>query len=719
MNAMRHTRPLRARVPRLAWMVVLLGLSCDSPTGPESGKIRRVAAISVDPVAPTVVLGTDVPLSAVVKDQDGDVIPDAKVVWSVRDTAIASVSSTGVVTPRVVGGTQVAANASGWSAIATITIRPRPVSSVAIEPAAISLTAGRNTTLRAALTDASGALAVDRAVAWTTSDALVAAVSDAGVVTAIAPGSATISATSEGKTGSAAVTVTRVPVGSVAVEPSSVDVVIGQTRALTATVRDLDGSVVTDRPVTWSSSNTLVATVSEAGILTAVAPGSATIDATAGGRSGSATVAISLVPVASVSVNPPVVSVVAGQSATLAATMRDASGQLLSDRAVTWSSSNTLVATVTSSGVVTAIMPGGAAITATSEGQSGSASVTVTAVPVASVTVSPPTASMMVGSKATLSATLKDASGATLTDRAISWSSSNSLVAEVSSAGVVTARSAGSATITATSEGQRGTAVVTVTTVPVGTVAIQPSSLELDVGRTTGLAAIVKDANGTVVTDRVVSWKSSNTAVATVTAAGIVKAIMTGTATITATSEGKSGTSALTATPAPVGSVTVSPSSVTKASGESVTFSATVRDTTGAIVTGRAVEWSSSDTRVATVTPSGVVTALGTGTATIVATSELQGGSGKITVTPGPVATVTLTPETAVVRDEQTIQLTATAADAQGNAVTGRAFTWSTSDGGVATVSSTGLVKGKRTGTVTITATLDGKFDRTTVTVIP
>ena len=106
MNAMRHTRPLRARVPRLAWMVVLLGLSCDSPTGPESGKIRRVAAISVDPVAPTVVLGTDVPLSAVVKDQDGDVIPDAKVVWSVRDTAIASVSSTGVVTPRVVGGTQ-------------------------------------------------------------------------------------------------------------------------------------------------------------------------------------------------------------------------------------------------------------------------------------------------------------------------------------------------------------------------------------------------------------------------------------------------------------------------------------------------------------------------------------------------------------------------------------------------------------------------------------
>ena len=716
---MRRARPFRRRLPVAMWAVTLLALSCDSPTGPEGGKIRRVAAISVDPVAPTVVLGGEVPLSAVVKDEDGSVIADAKVVWSVRDASIASVSSSGVVTPRAVGNTQVAANASGWSAVATVTVRPRPIASVAVDPAAISLIAGRTATLIAALTDASGAPATDRAVAWTSSDALVASVSDAGVVTAIAPGSATISATSEGKSGATTVTVMRAPVGSVTVEPVNVDVTVGQSRALTATVRDIDGSVVTDRPVAWSSSNALVATVSAAGVVTAVAPGSATIDATAGGRSGSTSMNVSLVPVASVSVDPSALSVVAGQSAALAATMRDASGQPVSDRAVTWSSSNTLVATVSSSGVVTAVTPGGAAITATSEGHSGSSSVTVTAVPVASVTVSPPTAAMLVGSSATFSATVKDAGGTTLTDRPVSWSSSNSLVAEVSTDGAVSARSAGSATITATSEGQRGAAAVTVTAVPVGTVGIQPSSLELDVGRSIGLTAIVKDANGTVVTDRVVTWTSSNTAVATVTTAGVVRAVKTGTATITAASGGKSGTSALTATPAPVGSVTVSPPTATSASGQTVAFSATVRDTTGAIVTGRTLTWSSSDTRVATVAPTGVVTTLATGTATIIATSELQSGSGKVTVTPGAVATVTLAPETVTVRDEQTIQLTATAADAQGNAITGRAFTWTTSDGGVATVTSTGLVKGKRIGTVTITATLDGKFDRTTVTVIP
>jgi uncharacterized protein YjdB len=802
MSAPRLQRWRRRPSLRLICMAVLVVASCDSPTAPDDTRLRRVATVSVDPTAPSVVLGSTLSLRATVRDEDGNVLPDAKVVWSVRDPGIASVSAAGVVTPRGVGSTQVAANVSGQSAIATVTIQPKPVASVAlsqsqlslasgesrqlsatpsaadgealadravvwtsndsrvatvsvsgvvtaiaagsaiitatsegksavtavtviapplatvaVQPSTLSLIAGRTSTLAVTLTDVTGAVVADRSVTWTTSDALVATVSDGGSVTAVAPGSATVTATSEGKTGSATVSVMRVPVGSVSVEPSGASVPKGESITLTATVRDADGSVVTDRPVAWSSSNTLVATVSETGVVKAVAPGSATIDATAGGKSGSTTVTVTLVPVATVSVNPPSVSVVAGRSTTLAATLRDASGQIVSGRAVAWSSSNTLIATVSSSGVVTAIAPGAAAITATSEGRSGSSSVTVTPVPVATVTVAPTPTTLETGATITLSATLKDAGGATLTNRAIAWSSSNSLVASVSGTGVVTAVSAGSATITATGEGVSGTASVTVKPVPVGTVAVQPTSLELDVGRTSSFSALVRDANGTVVTGRVVTWTSSNTAVATVTSTGVVKAIRTGSATITATSEGKSGGAQLTATPAPVGSVVVSPSTVTSASGQSVTFSATVRDTTGGIVTDRAVAWSSSDSRVATVTPTGVVTALGTGTGTIVATSGLVSGSGKITVTPGAAATVTLSPETVSIKDDESVQLTATAKDAQGNDITGRTFTWTTSDGNTASVSSSGLVRAKRSGTVTITATLDGKFDRTVVTV--
>ena len=109
--------------------------------------------------------------------------------------------------------------------------------------------------------------------------------------------------------------------------------------------------------------------------------------------SASVTVTGCTVPVASVSVTPPSATVAAGQSVQLTATPKDANGNALSGRTVTWSSSNTSVAIADVNGNVTGIAPGSATITATSEGQSGTAAITVTNVPVASVTVSPASAS--------------------------------------------------------------------------------------------------------------------------------------------------------------------------------------------------------------------------------------------------------------------------------------------------------------------------------------
>ena len=90
-----------------------------------------------------------------------------------------------------------------------------------------------------------------------------------------------------------------------------------------------------------------------------------------------------------------------------------------------------------------------------------------------------------------------------------------------------------------------------------------------------------------------------------------------------------------------------------------------------------------------------------------------------MTVTPGPAAVVVLMPETATVREDQTVQLTATATDARGNAITGRSFTWTTSSSSIATVSPSGVVLGRNPGTVTITAKLDNKSDTAVVTVTP
>jgi uncharacterized protein YjdB len=113
------------------------------------------------------------------------------------------------------------------------------------------------------------------------------------------------------------------------------------------------------------------------------------------------------------------------------------------------------------------------------------------------------------------------------------------------------------------------------------------------------------------------------------------------------------------------------------------------------------------------------VSGLKVGSTTITATSEGKSGTATVTVAPGPAATVTVTPPTVTVRDGTLVQLTATAVDANGNAVTGRAFTWGTSDSVIATVSGSGRVSTKRSGVVTITATLDGKSDTSQITVTP
>src|SRR5438094_7059559 len=170
-----------------------------------------------------------------------------------------------------------------------------------------------------------------------------------------------------------------------------------------------------------------------------------------GEKSDTASVAVVCPPpaVASVDVTPPSASVQAGQTVQLTATPKDAGGAPLSGRTVTWSSSNTAVATVSNSGLVSGVTPGTATITATSEGKSGTSAITVTPVPVASVEVTPATASVQPGQTVQLTATLKDANGNTLSGRAVTWSSSKTSVATVSGPGLVSGATIGTGTTSA------------------------------------------------------------------------------------------------------------------------------------------------------------------------------------------------------------------------------------------------------------------------------
>jgi uncharacterized protein YjdB len=607
----------------------------------------------------------------------------------------------------------------------TVACAAAPVATVTVSPASVNLQAGQTSPLTATLTDANGTVLTGRTVTWSSDNGSVATVNASGLVTAAGAGSATITATSEGKSGTASVTVSSIPVASVTVSPTTASLTVGQTVQLTATPKDANGNALTGRPVTWSSNNGSVATVNASGLVTATGAGSATITATSEGKSGTA----------AISVTAPTGQFAIGDSvqATVATWVRNTSQPPADPSTGTPPS---VIGTqpagargVVDSGPVLNTTPGGdgsiryhVLFASAPSGwvvQDYLAKIVPT-VPVASVAVTPATASLVVGGTAQFTATPKDANGNPLTGRTIVWSSSDNTIATVNGSGLVTgAGPGGPVTITATSEGQIGTATVNVTLAPVASVTVTPSSANIAITGTVQLTATPKDANGNPLTGRAISWSSSNSAIASVNGSGLVTGVSAGgPVTITATSEGQSGTASITVAGAPVASVTVAPPSASVQAGQTQQLTATLKDANGNVLTGRTVTWSSGNTTVASVNSSGLVTAKVAGSATITATSEGQSGTSAITVTPVPVASVTVTPATGSVAVGSTLQLSATPRDANGNPLTGRTITWQSSNSAIASVNGSGLVTGVAAGgPVTITATSEGRSGTAAVTV--
>jgi microsomal dipeptidase-like Zn-dependent dipeptidase len=179
-------------------------------------------------------------------------------------------------------------------------------------------------------------------------------------------------------------------VATVAVTPATVSVSVGGSVLLGVTLRDHAGRVITGRTVTWTSRNSSVATVSPSGVVTGVAPGLDTVTAAADRQSGFATLTVTPPPVYSVTVTPVGgFVVVGGPPLPLTTTLRDARGNVLAGRVVTWFSGTPSVATVSSSGSVTGIAAGAATIRASAEGRSASAVITVSRIPSVSAHAAP------------------------------------------------------------------------------------------------------------------------------------------------------------------------------------------------------------------------------------------------------------------------------------------------------------------------------------------
>ncbi|MBK8246785.1 MAG: Ig-like domain-containing protein [Gemmatimonadetes bacterium] len=234
--------------------------------------------------------------------------------------------------------------------------------SVRLTRTAVALRLAESTQLGALVLGRSGDTLSGRSVAWQSRNPTVATVSTSGLVRAVAPGTTTVTAVVGEARDSAVVTVVPVPVALVSVRFASSDIAVGTSTQATATATDSGGNVLTGRPVAWSSSNTAIASVSSAGIVTGLAPGAATIVAQVAGITGQAIVRVS--PAVSVSVAPASLSLAAGASAPLTASV--SGGVPGGSSSVAWTSRNPTVTTVSSVGVVTGLAAGSTHVLATS-----------------------------------------------------------------------------------------------------------------------------------------------------------------------------------------------------------------------------------------------------------------------------------------------------------------------------------------------------------------
>jgi trimeric autotransporter adhesin len=590
-----------------------------------------------------------------------------------------------------------------------------PLSTIVIAPDSASVAIGASQTFTATGQDAQGHTISGLTFFWSSNVDTLATVSQGGVVTGVAVGKLQVAASAQGKSGFANVTVTPKPVGSIVVTPSHATIRILTTVQLSDTVKDQSGNVLTGQTVTWSSDSASTASVDQTGLVTGRQIGTATITATVGGKSASAAIIVSQIPVRSITITPANPALVVTQTTQLTATTFDSAGDVLPGRVVRWKSRAPAVATVDSiAGLLTGVSPGTSEIVATSEGISDSVVATVSPAPVNSVVLSPNVSQLHVGQTQQITATVTDMNGNPVPGATVTFGSSNTGIASISSATTTSAQvlagpGTGTATITGTSGAKNGTATIIVSAVPVDSVHVSAPQDTITVGHQETLTATAFDSSGNVLTGRAVTWRSSNNAVATVNAAGVVSTLQTGTVVIFATVSGISGSITLQINPVPIGSVTIAPLADTVSQTGQIQLTATVLDSVGNVVANPQVTWNSSNNATATVTSSGLVTGVNPGTATITASDGGKSGTNSTLVT-ATVASVDVAPALDTIfasAPGNTVQLIDSAFDASHNYLPGAAVTWSPASGGVATVNGSGLVTATNTadGSATITAT--------------
>ena len=500
-------------------------------------------------------------------------------------------------------------------------------------------------------------------------------------------------------------------VGGVRLNTAEINLQIGKTQQLKATVIP---EYAKNKNVSWSTSNSSVATVDQNGVVRGVGNGTCEIVVqTEEGSYRSHCIVHVTVPVTGVTLTPQTASIYTTKTLKLTATVSPANA---TNKQLVWSSDKPSVASVNAStGVITGVGSGSAIITVKTVDGGYHASSIISVfkkVEVTGISLSATSRSLYVGNTYQLKATIEPT---TATFPQIIWKSDDPSVATVDQFGLVRAVGVGTTYISAASEDNPF--IVKKCKITSGIqatgVTLNATSVELYETATKMLVPTITPANAT---NKKVIWSSSDPSVASVNVDGVVTAISQGTAVITCTTQDSSRVAKCTVKVLKTiksKSVSLDSKSLTLDDGTSATLTATIKPSNVSITS---LNWRSTNNKVATVSGNGVIKAVGPGTCKIVATTKDTGKKAvcKVTVNPTPVKRVKLNRSTLTLTMNKTYNLKATTVPSY---ATNQKMTWTTSNKKIVKVGKTGKVRAVGPGTATITVITDDGGRKATCTV--
>lgn len=354
--------------------------------------VPKVTTIAVTPAASQMEMGRTVTLTAVVKDQRDSVMTGKTVTWASNNTPVATVvtavvaagTTTATVTGVTKGTANIIASVDGKSTTVPVFVVDPTVATVAVT-ATVPTTFFVGETLQATSTarDASNNVLTSFVTSWTSSAPTIASVSTSGLITALAAGTTTITATSSGKTGTLNITVSLVPVARVVLTlPKAAQV--GRGTSVAAELRNGSGTVLTStfRTFGWHSSNESIATISATGVITGLTYGTTIVTCVVENRVGTLVVNVTETDIDYIVVSPDSSNLKVGATRQYTATAFDVDSVALSvaalaGRPFAWAVANTETARVSDTGLVLGIATGTTLVTASIDGVSDNTKVVI------------------------------------------------------------------------------------------------------------------------------------------------------------------------------------------------------------------------------------------------------------------------------------------------------------------------------------------------------